>query len=69
MTHPGSVTARQGTADESANLRVYRFDPGAVFEGAPVGAIERLSLGRSTKPLDGLLVTQDPAGSGARSAP
>jgi hypothetical protein len=46
------------------HLRVYHFDPGAVFEGGLVGAIERMSLGRDTKPLDGLFVTQDPATGG-----
>jgi hypothetical protein len=49
---------------ESANLRVYRFDPGAVFEGGLVGAIERLSLGRDTKPLDALFVSRDPESGG-----
>ena len=49
---------------EPAHLRVYRFDPGAVFEGGLVGAIERLSLGRDTKLLDALFVMQDPASGG-----
>jgi hypothetical protein len=49
---------------ESTNLRVYRFDPGAVFEGGLLGAIERLSLGRDTKPLDALFVTHDPTSGG-----
>ena len=49
---------------EPAHLRVYRFDPGAVFEGGLVGAIERLELGRDTKLLDALFVTQDPASGG-----
>ena len=49
---------------EPARLRVYRFDPGAVFEGGLVGAIERLSLGRATKLLDAVFVTQDPASGG-----
>ena len=49
---------------EPAHLRVYRFDPGAVFEGGLVGAIERLSLGRDTKLLDALFVMRDPASGG-----
>jgi len=49
---------------EPAHLRVYRFDPGALFEGGLVGAIERLSLGRDTKLLDALFVMQDPASGG-----
>ena len=49
---------------EPAHLRVYRFDPGAVFEGGLVGAIERLSLGRDTKLLDAVFVMQDPASGG-----
>ena len=49
---------------EPAQLRVYCFDPGAVFEGGLVGAIERMSLGRDTKLLDALFVMQDPASGG-----
>lgn len=49
---------------EQAHLRVYRFDPGAVFEGGLVGAIERINLGRDTKLLDALFVTQDPVSGG-----
>jgi hypothetical protein len=49
---------------EPAHLRVYRFDPGLVFEGGLVGAIERISLGRDTKLLDALFVMQDPANGG-----
>ena len=37
---------------KSAHLRVYRFDPGAVYEGGLVGAVERMKLGRDTKLLD-----------------
>jgi len=43
-----------------AHVRLYRFDPGAVFEGGLVGAIERIQLGRETKLLDALFVTHDP---------
>ena len=43
-------------------LRVYRFDPGAAFEGGLVGAIERIDLGRETKLLDALFVMQDTGG-------
>jgi hypothetical protein len=52
---------------EPAHLRVYRFEPGTVFEGGLLGAVERLQLGRDTKLLDALFVTQDPA-SGALAA-
>ena len=47
---------------EHVFLRVYRFDPGAVFEGGLVGAIERIDVARDTKLLDALFVMQDPAG-------
>ena len=49
---------------QPANLRVYRFDPGAVFEGGLVGAIERMQLSRDTKLLDALFVTHDPTSGG-----
>ena len=49
---------------QPAHLRVYRFDPGAVFEGGLIGAVERIKLGRDTKLLDALFVTQDPASGG-----
>jgi hypothetical protein len=52
---------------EPAHLRVYRFDPGCVFEGGLVGAVERMHLGRETKLLDAVFVTNDPA-SGAFAA-
>ena len=52
---------------DPAHLRVYRFDPGTVFEGGLVGAIERLQLDRGTKLLDALFVTRDPT-SGALAA-
>lgn len=47
-----------------AHLRVYRLDPGVVLEGGLVGAVERMKLGRDTKLLDALFVTQDPASGG-----
>jgi hypothetical protein len=43
-----------------AHLRAYRFDPGAVFEGGLVGAVERMKLGGDTKLLDALFVAHDP---------
>ena len=49
------------------HLRVYRFDPGSVFEGGLVGAIERMNLGLDTKLLDALFVTDD-SGSGGLAA-
>jgi hypothetical protein len=49
---------------EPAHLRVYRFEPGTVFEGGLVGAVERLQLGRDTKLLDALFVTRDPTNDG-----
>jgi hypothetical protein len=52
---------------DPAYLRVYRFDPGTAFEGGLVGAVERIQLGRGTKLLDALFVTNDPA-SGAVAA-
>jgi hypothetical protein len=51
----------------SPHLRVYRFDPGSVFEGGLVGAIERMNLGLDTKLLDALFVTDD-SGSGGLAA-
>jgi hypothetical protein len=49
---------------EPAYLRVYRFDPGVAFEGGLLGAVERIQLGRDTKLLDALFVTNDPASGG-----
>ncbi len=40
--------------NKPAHLRLYRFDPGTVFEGGLVGAVERMQLGRDTKLLDAL---------------
>lgn len=42
--------------NEPAQLRVYRFEPGAVFEGGLVGAVERMQLAQGTELLDGLFV-------------
>jgi len=44
-----------------AQLRVYRFDPGAAFEGGLLGAIERMQLGGDAKLLDALFVRCDAA--------
>ena len=46
---------------EATRLRVYRFDPGAVFEGGLIGAIERMQLGDGAKLLDALFVRRDAA--------
>jgi hypothetical protein len=43
----------------SAHLRVYRFDPGAVFEGGLVGAVERMQLEGGVTLLDALFVAHD----------
>jgi hypothetical protein len=45
-----------------AHLRVYRFEPHAVFEGGLAGAIERMQLGGDAKLLDALFVTRDAHG-------
>ncbi|HKE77848.1 MAG TPA: hypothetical protein VKB54_01020 [Solirubrobacteraceae bacterium] len=45
----------------SAHLRVYRFDPGAVFEGGLVGAVERMQLEGGVTLLDALFVSHDEA--------
>jgi hypothetical protein len=50
-----------------AQLRVYRFEPGAVFEGGLLGAIERMQLGGDAQLLDALFVRRD-APSGAFDA-
>ena len=42
-----------------AHLRIYRFDPGAVFEGGLLAALERMQLGEDWKLLDVLFVTRD----------
>jgi hypothetical protein len=45
-----------------AHLRVYRFEPGAVFEGGLAGAIERMQLVGDAKLLDALFVARDAEG-------
>jgi hypothetical protein len=45
-----------------AQLRVYRFEPGAVFEGGLVGALERMKLGGGAKLLDALFVAHESSG-------
>jgi len=52
---------------ELVHLRIYRFDPGAVFEGGLLAAIERIELGHDQKLLDALFVRRDPT-SGAVEA-
>lgn len=42
-----------------AHLRVYRFDPGAVFEGGLLAALERMQLGQDWKLLDVLFLIRD----------
>src|SRR5262245_41610482 len=51
----------------STQLRVYRFDPGAVFEGGLVGAVERTQLEGGVSLLDALFVWNDES-SGAFAA-
>ena len=50
-----------------ARLRAYRFEPGTVFEGGLVGAVERMQISGDAKLLDALFVTHD-ASSGALAA-
>jgi hypothetical protein len=50
--------------NQLAQLRVYRFEPGAVFEGGLVGAVERMQLGHGTELLDGLFVRRGAASVG-----
>jgi hypothetical protein len=52
---------------ELARLRVYRFDPGAVFRGELLSAIERMQLSGDVQLLDALFVRRDDA-SGALEA-
>jgi hypothetical protein len=44
----------------SAQLLVYRFPPGADFEGRLVGAMERIESGGALKILEALFVASDP---------
>ena len=46
----------------SAQLRVYRFDPGSVFEGGLVGALERMQITGDSKLLDALFIARDADG-------
>jgi hypothetical protein len=62
--HVAPTTCDPALVSHPTHLRVYRFDPGAVFEGGLVGAVERMQLGRETKLLDGLFVTHDPTSGG-----
>lgn len=41
------------------HFRVYRFDPGAVFEGGLLAALERMQLGQDWKLLDVLFLIRD----------
>ena len=50
--------------EQLAQLRVYRFEAGAVFEGGLLGAIERMQLDHGTELLDALFVGRDALGSG-----
>ncbi len=45
----------------SAQLLMYRFGPGADFEGRLVGALERLESGGTLRVLDALFVSRDAA--------
>jgi hypothetical protein len=45
---------------DERRLCVYRFDPGAVFEGGLIGALERMQLLGDAKLLDALFVARDP---------
>jgi hypothetical protein len=52
MTGQTTLPARQ--------LLVYRFGPGAAFEGRLVGALERMESGGTLRILDALFVTTEP---------
>jgi hypothetical protein len=52
---------------DARHLCVYRFDPGAAFEGGLIGALERMQLLGDAKVLDALFVARDPE-SGALQA-
>lgn len=47
--------------NELAHLRVYRFEPGAAFEGGLLAAIERMQIGHDANLLDALFVRRDAA--------
>jgi hypothetical protein len=53
--------------NDFGHLCVYRFDPGAAFEGGLIAAVERMQLIGETKLLDALFVARDPE-SGALQA-
>jgi hypothetical protein len=63
----GAVECGPALVSALASLRVYRFEPGAVFEGGLVGAVERMQFSGDAKLLDALFVTHD-AASGALAA-
>lgn len=50
-----------------ARLRVYRFEPGAVFEGGLVGAIERLQVSGDAQLLDAVFVGRDAESGGVNA--
>jgi hypothetical protein len=52
---------RGGSVSDLAHLRVYRFEPGAAFEGGLLAAVERMQLGGDAKLLDALFVRRDAA--------
>jgi hypothetical protein len=45
---------------QTSQLLVYRFGPGAGFEGQLVGALERIEAGGAVKIVDALFVASDP---------
>jgi hypothetical protein len=45
---------------ELGRLSVYRFEPGAMFEGGLIAAAERMQLLGDTKLVDALFVARDP---------
>jgi hypothetical protein len=45
--------------DTSTQLLLYRFDPGARFEGQLVGALERMEAGGAVRILDAFFVARD----------
>ncbi len=46
---------------ERRHLHVYRFDPGAVFEGGLLSAVERMQIGSEARLLDALFVRREAA--------
>jgi hypothetical protein len=47
--------------NEFAHMRVYRFEPGAAFEGGLLTAVERMQVGGGAKLLDALFVRRGEA--------